>query len=147
MAQEKFQIDQEKRTKDASLERRRESLRKLLMQEKQQHDEELRSEYLMRQMRACTAQHKKHCYTRLEQSQKKCHRASTETLRNIRETYERTEEERRRLELESGLYKRWRYGLCDEILLEAKSDHTALAKMNWLDKQVTNRKRYRFTIV
>lgn len=71
-----------------------------------------------------------------EQSQMKSQRASTETLKNIRETCKRTEEERRRLELESGLYKRWRYGLCDDILLEAKSDHTALAKMNWLDKQV-----------
>lgn len=79
---------------------------------------------------------------RLDQSQVKCQRTSTEALRNIRETCKRTEEERRRLELESGLYKRWRYGLCDDILLEAKSDHTALAKMNWLDKQVTNRMRH-----
>lgn len=71
-----------------------------------------------------------------EQSQAKCRKASMETLRSIRETCKRTEEERRRLELESGLYKRWRYGQYDDILYEAKSDHTALAKMNWLDKQV-----------
>lgn len=61
-----------------------------------------------------------------------------ETLKGIRETRKRTEEEHRRLELESGLYKRWRYGISDNILLEAKSDHTALAKMNWLDEQVNN---------
>lgn len=65
----------------------------------------------------------------------KSQKASTETLRNIRETCIRTEEEHRRLELESSLYKRWR-GLSDDILVDTKSDHAALAKMNWLDKQV-----------
>lgn len=45
MAQENFQMEQEKQTKGVNLERRRECLRKLLMQEKQQHDEELKSEY------------------------------------------------------------------------------------------------------
>lgn len=76
-------------------------------------------------------------HVHLEQSQMKCQRASMQTLKGIRETCKRTEEEHRRLALESGLYKQWRYGLCDDIFLEAKSDHTVLAKMNWLDKQVT----------
>lgn len=58
-------------------------------------------------------------------------------LTNIHETMKRTEEEKRRLELESRLYKKWRNGFChDSILLDSKSDHEALAKMNWLDKQV-----------
>lgn len=58
-------------------------------------------------------------------------------LTNIHETMKRTEEEKRRLELESQLYKKWRNGFCqDSILLDSKSDHEALAKMNWLDKQV-----------
>lgn len=114
-------------------------MRKLLMQERQRYDEELKSEYLLAKRVLVVNKQKTNGCTASEQSQRKCHRASTETLRNIRETYKRTEEERRRLELESGLYKRWRHGLSDDILLEAKSDHTALAKMNWLDKQVTKR--------
>lgn len=62
---------------------------------------------------------------------------STETLRGIEEVFKRTEEEKRRLELESQLYKRWRPGSREEnILLSSRSNNEALAKMNWLDKQV-----------
>lgn len=62
---------------------------------------------------------------------------STETLAGINEAYKRTEEEKRRMQLESKLYKKWRIGSNEEsILLNAKSDHEALAKMNWLDRQV-----------
>lgn len=64
-------------------------------------------------------------------------RVPIETLKGVRETFQRTEEERRRLELEGRLYKKWRYGFCeDSVLLEAKSNHEALAKMNWMDIQV-----------
>lgn len=56
---------------------------------------------------------------------------------NINEVYKRTEEEKRRLELESQLYKRWRPGSReDNALLSSRSNNEALAKMNWLDKQV-----------
>lgn len=62
---------------------------------------------------------------------------STETLKGIQEVYKRTEEEKKRLELESQLYKRWRPGSKEEnILLSSRSNNEALAKMNWLDKQV-----------
>lgn len=51
--------------------------------------------------------------------------------------FKRTEEEKRRLELESQLYKRWRPSSREEnILLSSRSNNEALAKMNWLDKQV-----------
>lgn len=64
-------------------------------------------------------------------------RVSTETLRGIQEAFKRTEEERKRIELESQLYKRWRPGSREEnILLSSRSNNEALAKMNWLDKQV-----------
>lgn len=72
-----------------------------------------------------------------ELSKPKHRRVSTETLRGIQEVYKRTEEERKRLELESQLYKRWRPGSREEnILLSSRSNNEALAKMNWLDKQV-----------
>lgn len=64
---------------------------------------------------------------------------SASVLKGINETYKRTEEEKRRLELESQLYKRWRNSpRADSVLLSAKSNNEALAKMNWLDKQVSN---------
>lgn len=68
----------------------------------------------------------------------KARRISKETLRGIQEVYKRTEEEKKRLELESQLYKRWRPGSREEnILLSSRSNNEALAKMNWLDKQVS----------
>lgn len=64
---------------------------------------------------------------------------SASVLKGINETYKRTEEEKRRLELESQLYKRWRNSpRADSVLLSSKSNNEALAKMNWLDKQVSN---------
>lgn len=75
----------------------------------------------------------------LELSRPKPKKIDTDILFGIHETIKRTEEEKRRLELESRLYKKWRTGFDeDSILHDAKSDHEALAKMNWLDKQVTN---------
>lgn len=56
-------------------------------------------------------------------------------LEGIHNALLRTEEEKRRMELESRLYRKWRQGE-DRVLLESKSNHEALAKMNWLDKQV-----------
>ena len=59
-------------------------------------------------------------------------------LNNIYETVKRTQEEKRRLDMESKLYKKWRNGFSvNYILLDSKSEHEALAKMNWLDKQVS----------
>ena len=62
---------------------------------------------------------------------------STNVLHGIYEIFRRTEEEKKRLALESGLYKRWRNAFAEEsILLNSKNNHEALAKMNWMDKQV-----------
>lgn len=61
----------------------------------------------------------------------------TDTLRNIQQNFQRTAEEKRRADLESQLYRRWRHDArADAILHESKSDHQAMAKMNWLDRQV-----------
>lgn len=45
MAQENFQIDQQKKIKGMNLQLRRERLRTLLLHEKQQYDEQLKSKY------------------------------------------------------------------------------------------------------
>lgn len=71
-------------------------------------------------------------------SKPKSSRVSTEKLRGIQEVFKRTEEERKRLVLESNLYKLWRPGSREEnILLSSRSSNEALARMNWLDKKVT----------
>lgn len=77
-----------------------------------------------------------------ELSKPKARRVPTETLKGIQEVYKRTEEEKRRLEIESQLYKRWRPASREEsILLSSRSNNEALAKMNWLDKQVQHHKQ------
>lgn len=76
-------------------------------------------------------------YLLLELNKPKVRQFSTRMLKGINETFKRTEEEKRRLDVESQLYKRWRNSpRADSILSSAKSNHEALAKMNWLDKQV-----------
>lgn len=60
---------------------------------------------------------------------------SAEVLEGVHNALLRSEEEKRRMELESRLYRKWRQGE-DRVLLESKSNQEALAKMNWLDKQV-----------
>lgn len=63
---------------------------------------------------------------------------SAEVLEGIHNALLRSEEEKRRMELESRLYRKWRQGE-DRVLFESKSNQEAMAKMNWLDKQVTYR--------
>ncbi|KAG4065896.1 hypothetical protein HA402_012574 [Bradysia odoriphaga] len=102
--------------KNESLESRREKLKKLL------DDEKVEQEMCLKEL-----------------SRPRSKQLSSSMLTNIHETMKRTEEEKRRLDLESRLYKKWRNGFCqDSILLDSKSDHEALAKMNWLDKQVAD---------
>lgn len=48
-----------------------------------------------------------------------------------------TDQERRRREIETKLYSRWRFGMTrDDMILESKNHHQAMAKLNWLDQQV-----------
>lgn len=138
MAQENLQSDQNKKAKCANLERRRNCLRTLLTHEKEQLDEELKSKSNAMCAHSIATEIFISFFCFVGKSQTKSQRMSTQTLKDVNERCKRTEEERKRLELESKLYKRWRYGLSDDVLFEAKSDHTALAKMNWLDKQVRN---------
>ncbi|KAJ6636564.1 hypothetical protein Bhyg_15155 [Pseudolycoriella hygida] len=99
-----------------ALQIRREKLKKLLDDEKIEHEMMLK-----------------------DLNQPRAKNVPSSTLANIHETIKRTEEEKRRLELESRLYKKWRNGFVqDSVLLDSKTDHQALAKMNWLDKQVAD---------
>lgn len=48
-----------------------------------------------------------------------------------------SEQEKRKRSIEAKLYSRWRYGITrDDIILESKNEHQAMAKLNWLDRQV-----------
>lgn len=92
----------------------------------------------------CNVFYNKFYRTSTDLTKPKTRTVSTETLKGINELFKRTEEEKRRLELESGLYKRLRHSAREEsILLSSKSNNEALAKMNWLDKQV-KRKMFKF---
>lgn len=137
MARETLNENVQKKQKEESLERRREKLRKLLADEQRTFEEEIKS------LKANLFQLKKKIENKTtftDAERAKANKISTEMLKSIRETQQRTEEEKRRLELEARLYKRWRYGFCeDSVLLDARSDHEALAKMNWMDKQVRQR--------
>lgn len=48
-----------------------------------------------------------------------------------------SEQDRRRKEIEAKLYGKWRFGMTrDDMILESKNHHQAMAKLNWLDQQV-----------
>jgi len=62
---------------------------------------------------------------------------SDDVLLSLAKNRKEMEEERRRCQLESKLYKRWRMETNpDTIILNSKNDHQAIAKLNWLDRQV-----------
>lgn len=143
-ANSNFQSSEEKRKKTVELENRREKLKGLLDSENKQYAKEIEGNLYLLSNRICYLLIKFDFFHILqifphssEMSKPKARRVPTETLKGIQEVYKRTEEEKRRLELESQLYKRWRPASREEsILLSSRSNNEALAKMNWLDKQV-----------
>lgn len=109
-------LTKQRQQRSADLEQRRERLRAQLATEQQALDDEL-SERSRPKSRTATV--------------------PTDTLRHINDALRRTADEKRRCDLESQLYKDWRHAArADAILHESKSDHEALAKLNWLDRQV-----------
>lgn len=103
--------------KQAELLRRREALRKLLADEADTLEQELKQRSQTRGRGGAAP--------------------STETLRSINDTFRRTAEEKRRTDLESKIYQQWRHAAREDVILhESKSDHEAMAKMNWLDRQI-----------
>lgn len=60
-------------------------------------------------------------------------------LESVRQTLSNADEGRKRADLESTLYSRWRLGMDQErILRESKTNHQAMAKLSWLDRQLEN---------
>lgn len=112
--EESLRKDREKKLKYQQLEDRREKLRQLLEKEKCEQEVEMRALKRPKSMRI-----------------------STNLLENIDKNQKQLAEERRKLELESKLYKQWRHGAKDDqTLFESNTDHLTLAKLNWLDKKI-----------
>lgn len=105
----------QQKVRQTELDRRRIVLRQLLESEQNDLDQELK-----------------------ERTRTKGRNAvGTDTLRKINQNFQRTADDKRQADLESQLYRRWRHDArADAILHESKSDHEAMAKMNWLDRQV-----------
>lgn len=99
--------------KQEKLEQRRERLKVLLELEKSQHDMEVQ-----------------------EKTRPRSRIHSADILEQIKRSKTETEDLKRRQELERNLYQRIRLGDRDQILLDSKTEHQAIAKLNWLDRQV-----------
>lgn len=113
-AEESLRKEKEKKLKEEKLEERRSKLRQLLSSENAKYQQELQ-----------------------EVNKPKPRKLPNDLLEKLDRDQKYLSEEKRRLELESKLYGKWRYGINDEnVLFESKSNNEALAKLNWLDKQV-----------
>ncbi|XP_062554645.1 trichoplein keratin filament-binding protein [Armigeres subalbatus] len=61
----------------------------------------------------------------------------TDLLEGVRTRLNDAEEAKRRMDLEARLYTKWRMGYDrDAVILESKNSNQAMAKLNWLDRQV-----------
>lgn len=113
--------EEEKQRKEQIIERR-EKLRELLASEKAGWEREMKeqSRNKSRPGSATSTVSSKH---------------TVDVLQRLNSTL--SEQERRRKEIEAKLYSRWRFGMTrDDLMLEAKNHHQAMAKLNWLDQQV-----------
>ncbi|XP_058822424.1 trichoplein keratin filament-binding protein isoform X2 [Topomyia yanbarensis] len=62
---------------------------------------------------------------------------STDLLESVRDRLNDREEAKRRMDLEASLYTKWRKGHDrDAIILNSKNSHQAMAKLNWMDRQI-----------
>ncbi|XP_058117246.1 trichoplein keratin filament-binding protein [Anopheles ziemanni] len=62
---------------------------------------------------------------------------STEILEGVRARLHSAEESKKRLDLEANLYSKWRLGFDrDAVIMDSKTCHQAMAKLNWIDRQV-----------
>lgn len=75
----------------------------------------------------------------LDQQRPRSRQASNSILESVRQTLSNAEECKKRADMESTLYSRWRLGMDQEkILKESKNNHQAFAKLSWLDRQLEN---------
>ncbi|XP_053697050.1 trichoplein keratin filament-binding protein [Sabethes cyaneus] len=105
---------EEAEKREAALNERREKLRTKLQKEKDDFQREIQ-----------------------EKQRPKPRPIPTEMLENVRSRLNDTEEAKRRMDLEASLYTKWRMGYDrDAVLMDSKNSHQAMAKLNWLDRQV-----------
>ncbi|XP_063696776.1 trichoplein keratin filament-binding protein [Culicoides brevitarsis] len=112
--EEDLQKEKQNLLKQEKLEKRREKLKQLLEHEKEQYDLEVQ-----------------------EKSRPRSRIHSADILEQIKRSKIETENLKRRQELEKTLYERIRLGPDrDRIILESRTENQAIAKLNWLDRQV-----------
>lgn len=109
----------EKSLKDKRLGERREKLRNLIQEEKLMYEDEMKSGARRRSAG--------------------CRRTETRILEELNANFKSQNEERRKLEAEAKLYSQLRYGSEDatQLYMNSKTDHQVLAKLNWLDRKVS----------
>ncbi|XP_055607775.1 trichoplein keratin filament-binding protein-like [Uranotaenia lowii] len=104
----------EQAKKEAEAAERREKLRIQLQQEKDNFQQELKEKF-----------------------RPKPKPIPTELLEGIKGRLNDVDEAKKRMDLEARLYTKWRMGYDrDAVILDSKNSHQAMAKLNWLDRQV-----------
>lgn len=118
---QQLRLEEEKKNAQEETILRREKLRDLLAGEKAAWERELKEQHRMK--------------SRLGTNASSVGKHDVDVLQRLNSSL--SEQERRRKEIESKLYSRWRLGMTrDEMILESSSHHQAMAKLNWLDQQV-----------
>ncbi|XP_055550492.1 trichoplein keratin filament-binding protein [Wyeomyia smithii] len=113
-AEEAQRKREEAEKKEAALNERREKLCAALQKEKDDFQREIK-----------------------EKQRPKSKPISTDLLESVRSRLNDTEEAKRRMDLEASLYTKWRMGYDrDAVLMDSTNSHQAMAKLNWLDRQV-----------
>lgn len=113
--------EEEEKRRKRELEEQREKMRDLLAKEKAAWEQELKEQQRNK--------------IRPGSSKSTNGRHDVDVLQRLNTTL--SDQERRRKEIEAKLYSRWRLGMTrDDLILESKNHHQAMAKLNWLDQQV-----------
>ncbi|XP_065095195.1 trichoplein keratin filament-binding protein [Ochlerotatus camptorhynchus] len=113
-AEEAARQREETEKREAAINERREKLREKLQQEKDDFQQEIKEKF-----------------------RPKPKPIPTELLEGVRSRLNDVEEAKRRMDLEARLYTKWRMGYDrDDVILNSKNPNQAMAKLNWLDRQV-----------
>nr|XP_029727926.1 trichoplein keratin filament-binding protein-like [Aedes albopictus] len=113
-AEEAARKREEAEKREAAVAERREKLRVQLQQEKDDFQREIKEKF-----------------------RPKPKPIPTELLEGVRSRLNDVEEAKRRMDLEARLYTKWRMGYDrDAVIMDSKSSSQAMAKLNWMDRQV-----------
>ena len=113
-----LRVGEEEKKKEQDIQQRREKLRTLYNEEKEAWEKEIKEKERAKVRPGSAAP--KH---------------NVDVLQRLHTSL--SDQERRRKEIEATLFSRWRFGMTrDDLILESKNHHQAMAKLNWLDQQV-----------